>query len=75
MKKETFECSVGESYVKATHSSGLEIYVMEKPEYSSAYAVFGTKYGSIDTKFEDKDVRTVCVPEGYREALANLTRQ
>ncbi len=69
MKKETFECSLGESYVKATHSSGLEIYVMEKPEYSSAYAVFGTKYGSVDTSFSDKQGNMISVPEGIAHYL------
>ena len=51
MSKENFESNLGESYVKAVHPSGLEVYVMEKPQYSSAYAIFGTKYGSIDTSF------------------------
>lgn len=51
MKRETFESSLGESYVKAVCSSGVTVYVMEKPEYSSSFAIFGTKYGSIDNCF------------------------
>ena len=51
MKREFFESDIGESYVKAVHESGLQIYILEKPQYNSAYALFGTKYGSIDTCF------------------------
>ena len=46
---------LGESYYKIEHKSGLNIYVYPKPEYTSAYAVFGTKYGSIDTRFKRSD--------------------
>lgn len=33
------------------HSSGLEIFIVPKPEYSGAYAIFGTRYGSVDSEF------------------------
>ena len=68
MKKEFFESDIGESYIQATHSSGLEIYIMEKPKYNSAYAVFGTKYGSIDTCFSVNGEQT-SVPEGIAHFL------
>lgn len=52
MKTETVKNELlGESYSKITHDSGLCIYVYPKAGYSSSYAVFGTKYGSIDTCF------------------------
>ena len=51
MQKQYFESAIGESYVKAVHPSGLKIYILEKSQYSSAYAIFGTKYGSIDNCF------------------------
>jgi len=51
MEKIKYESPIGEGYIKAVLPSGLKIYIMEKPRYSSAYAVFGTKYGSIDTVF------------------------
>ena len=69
MRKENFESNLGESYVKAVHPSGLEVYVMEKPQYSSAYAIFGTKYGSIDTSFEDDLGEMINVPEGIAHYL------
>lgn len=68
MKKEIFESDIGESYVKAVLSSGLKIYILEKPQYNSAYAIFGTKYGSIDTCFSVNGEETQ-VPEGIAHFL------
>lgn len=69
MKKEVFESEIGESYVKAVHSSGLEIYIMEKPQCSSNFAIFGTRYGSVDTAFSVDGGDTVTVPEGIAHFL------
>ncbi len=44
-----------EGYYSIKHKSGLQIYVYPKEDYASAYAVFGTKYGSIDTRFKRSD--------------------
>lgn len=62
--------SLDEKYYEIDHKSGLKIYVMPKENYSSAYAIFGTDYGSIDTKFKrsDKNEWTV-VPEGIAHFL------
>ena len=68
MQKQVFESEIGESYIKALHPSGLKIYILEKPQYNSAYAVFGTKYGSIDTCFSVNGERTQ-VPEGIAHFL------
>ena len=59
-----------ESYIEAVHSSGLRIYILEKPEYTSAQAIFGTRYGSIDTKFRlaNRDEFT-SIPEGTAHFL------
>ena len=46
---------LGEGYYSIDHKSGLKIFVYPKPDYTSAYAVFGTKYGSIDTRFKRSD--------------------
>ena len=37
----------GENLYYTTHKSGLKIYIMPKKDYTSTYAVFGTKYGSV----------------------------
>ena len=68
MKKEIFESDIGESYIKAVHSSGLKIYILEKPQYTSSYAIFGTKYGSIDTQFSVNGEQ-ISVPEGIAHFL------
>lgn len=68
MKKEYFESDLGESYVKATLDNGLKIFILEKPQYNSAYALFGTKYGSIDTVFS-VDGNETAVPEGIAHFL------
>lgn len=68
MKKEFFESDIGECYVKATLDNGLSIFICEKPQYNSSYALFGTKYGSIDTTFK-VDGREITVPEGIAHFL------
>ena len=68
MLRQTFESEIGESYVKAVLPNGLKIYLLEKPQYTSAYAIFGTKYGSIDTCFS-VDGKKICVPEGLAHFL------
>ena len=68
MLKEVIHGDIGESYVKAVHSSGLKIYILEKPQYNSCYAIFGTKYGSIDTMFSVNG-ETTAVPEGIAHFL------
>ncbi len=46
---------LGEGYYSIEHKSGLRIFVYPKEDYTSTYAVFGTKYGSIDTRFKRSD--------------------
>lgn len=68
--KEIKSAVLGEKYYEIDHKSGLKIYVLPKENYSSTYAIFGTKYGSIDTRFKrsDSDKWTV-VPEGIAHFL------
>ena len=68
MKREIIESDIGESYVKVVLDSGLKIYILEKPQYNSSYAIFGTKYGSIDTCFSVNGEET-SVPEGIAHFL------
>jgi len=71
MEKKTIKSTLlGEEYYEIDHSSGLKIFVMEKPDYSGAFAMFGTRYGSVDTCFKlkgEKDYTTV--PEGIAHFL------
>ena len=58
-----------EKYYKIKHDSGLDIYVFPK-DLSSSYAVFGTKYGSIDNKFRlDGESDYTVVPDGIAHFL------
>lgn len=58
-----------EDYSLTVLDNGLKIYIMEKPQFNTAYAVFGTKYGSIDTAFSLNGGKTVTVPEGIAHFL------
>ena len=59
-----------ESYYEYDHPSGLKILVYPKEGYQSAYAIFGTRYGSIDTRFRLKGEREwTVVPEGIAHFL------
>lgn len=59
-----------EQYYEIDHDSGLKIFVMEKPQYSGAFAMFGTRYGSVDTCFKLKgDANYTSVPEGIAHFL------
>lgn len=61
---------LSDGYYEINHDSGLKIFVMEKPEYAGAFAMFGTKYGSIDTCFKLKNEKEfTCVPEGIAHFL------
>lgn len=61
--------SLGEGYYEIDHKSGLKIYVYPKKDYRSVYAVFGTKYGSIDTQFKIDSGDFIRVPEGIAHFL------
>ncbi len=61
---------LGEKCYKINHDSGLNIYVYPKENYSSTYAIIGTKYGSIDTCFKRSDSeKWTKVPEGIAHFL------
>ena len=57
-----------ETVLYRRHPTGLDIFVVPKKGYSSQYAIFGTRYGSIDNRFTDAGGRTV-VPEGIAHFL------
>lgn len=60
---------IGDSYYKIDHPTGLTIYVYPKEGYNSAYAIFGTKYGSINTRFSVDDENRITVPDGIAHYL------
>lgn len=70
-EKQIFENKkINEQFVMYHHPSGCNVYICEKPEYSSVYACFGTKYGSVDNKFRIKgEPEFTEVPEGIAHFL------
>ena len=66
----TFESQkLREKYRKYSHPSGLDIYIFPK-NTASAYAIFGTKYGSIHNKFKFEDESEwTQVPDGIAHFL------
>ncbi len=60
----------GDFYYKGRHPSGLDVYLYPKENGSSTRAVFGTKYGSIDSCFQRSDEPAPeTVPEGIAHYL------
>ena len=71
MKMERIESSrAGDSYLRVRHPSGLTVFLYPKPDFSTTFAVFGTRYGSIDTCFQRSDeTQPQVVPEGIAHFL------
>ena len=60
----------GDQCIHVKHSSGLDVYICEMKGFSSVEALFGTKYGSINTRFRTSgDAEYTEVPEGIAHFL------
>lgn len=67
---EIVNARTGERCFKTVHPTGLTMFVTPKPGYNSSYAVFATKYGSIDTAFHaDGAAEATEVPAGIAHYL------
>ncbi len=60
---------LGETVYCGKHPSGLEIRILPKEGYTSTYAVFGVKYGSIDTAVKNSSGEFETIPEGTAHFL------
>ena len=61
---------LAEEYLRVEHPSGLTMLLYPMKGFSTAYAMFSTKYGSIDTCFQrGEDADFVKVPEGIAHYL------
>lgn len=65
---EKYSSALGERYYQIRHKSGLDIYVFPK-KLTATYALFATKYGSIDNCFRIENGETVNVPDGIAHYL------
>ncbi len=60
----------GETLYTEKHPSGLDIYIMPRKGYKRGYAVFATRYGSIDSEFVvPGDSEPTKVPDGIAHYL------
>lgn len=60
----------GEELYYGVHSSGLHVYIIPKKDYSKNYAIFGTHYGSVDSKFVvPGEAELTEVPDGIAHYL------
>lgn len=71
MKKTVVESPrIHEQYIRIEHESGLTILLYPMKGFSTAYALFGTKYGSVDNCFKTgDDADFVTVPDGIAHFL------
>ena len=60
---------IHKEYTLCTHESGLKIFLYPMEGFSSNYAIFGTKYGSIDNAFINEQGEKVDLPEGIAHFL------
>lgn len=61
---------IKEKYFYMSHPSGLDIYIHPKKDYKSNYAIFGTKFGSINNKFKiNNEESYTIVPDGIAHYL------
>ncbi len=61
---------LGETVYEAKHASGMPVFVVNKPGFYKKYAIFGTRYGSIDSHFiSPGDSEITHVPDGIAHYL------
>ena len=60
----------GESLYYERLECGLEVFIMPRADYSASYAIFGTKYGSVDSVFVvPGEEEPTYVPDGIAHYL------
>lgn len=69
MSRTVFKNSLLGEYTYLNLEGGPSVYIMEKSGFSSSYAVFGTRYGSIDTRFGREGQEEIEVPAGIAHFL------
>jgi len=60
----------GETLYYKKHECGLDVFIMPRKDYSAGYAIFGTKYGSVDSEFVvPGETEVTKVPDGIAHYL------
>ncbi|WP_400163044.1 EF-P 5-aminopentanol modification-associated protein YfmH [Brevibacillus sp. TJ4] len=65
----TYFEQVNETVYHEVLANGLKVYLVPKQGFSKTYAVFTTRYGSIDSHFRTKSGETIHVPDGIAHFL------
>ncbi|GMB10776.1 MAG: predicted Zn-dependent peptidases [Candidatus Improbicoccus devescovinae] len=60
---------IDEKYFFIKHESGLSIYLHPKVDYNSAYAIFGSRYGSINEVYKNAEDKIIKTPAGVAHYL------
>lgn len=61
---------IGEKYLYGKHKSGLDVYIIPKKGFSKYYAIYGTRYGSINQTFKSRNMdEFITVPDGVAHFL------
>lgn len=60
---------IKKEYILNEHPSGLKIILYPMKGFSSNYAIFGTKYGSVDNAYLNEKGETINLPEGIAHFL------
>ncbi len=61
---------INETIYCGVHSTGLGVFVIPKPGFSKKYAIFGTKFGSVNNKFVPLgESEPISVPDGVAHFL------
>ncbi|HHX94084.1 MAG TPA: insulinase family protein [Tenericutes bacterium] len=61
--------NLGETLYYEKLFNGLEVFLMPKKNFNSTYAIFTTKFGSVDNSFNLEDEEIIKVPEGIAHFL------
>lgn len=62
--------SLDETVYSGVHSTGLRVYVVPKKGFSKTYAIYGTKFGSINNRFVPLGMENdITVPDGVAHFL------
>ncbi|WP_432664756.1 pitrilysin family protein [Wukongibacter baidiensis] len=70
MEREIYSDILKEKIYFQKFDNGLEIFILPKKDYTKKFAIFGTRYGSIDNKFiVPGEKETTEVPEGIAHFL------